>query len=178
MAEKEYIILVDENDKEIGFEEKIKAHENGGKLHRAFSIFIFNKKGELLLQLRSVKKHHFGGLWTNTCCSHPRKGEKLEDAVHRRLKEEFGFDTGLKEIFSIIYKAKDEKSGLTEYEYDHVFIGEFTGTPKPNPNEIDDYKWITMNELIKDVNKNPNNYTPWFKIILPKLLNYLNFTKY
>jgi isopentenyl-diphosphate delta-isomerase len=165
----EEIILVDKNDKPVGFEEKIKAHENGGKLHRAFSIFIFNSKGDMLLQLRSVKKHHFGGLLTNACCSHPRKGEELKDAVHRKLKQEFGFDADLAEKFSFVYKATDEKSGLTEHEFDHVFVGKFDGKPNPNPEEIDDFNWISMANLKKDVAANPEKYTPWFSIALKKL---------
>lgn len=164
----EEIILVDKNDKPVGYEEKIKAHENGGKLHRAFSIFIFNSKGDMLLQLRSVKKHHFGGLWTNACCSHPRKGEELNDAVHRKLVQEFGFDTDLAEKFSFVYKETDKKSGLTEYEFDHVFVGKFEGKPKPNPEEIDEFKWISMSNLKKDVASNPEKYTPWFNIALGK----------
>lgn len=167
---KEMIILVDEKDKEIGTIEKIEAHENGGKLHRAFSIVIFNKKGEMLLQLRSVKKHHFGGLWTNACCSHPRAGEKLEDAVHRKLKQEFGFDTKLKEKFTFTYHADDSKSGLSEYEFDHFFFGDFNGEPKPNPEEIDEYRWISLDDLKKDVKKNPGKYTPWFAMSLNKIL--------
>jgi len=164
----EQIILVDENDNEIGFEEKIKAHEDGGKLHRAFSIFIFNSKGEMLIQQRASTKWDFADFWTNTCCSHPRKGEKLEDAIHRRLKEEFGFDTELKEVFSFVYKGSDGVTGLTEYEFDHVFIGTFNGEPKPDPEEIGDYKWITMEELKKDVKNHPEKYTPWFKIVLER----------
>lgn len=165
----ETIILVDKNDKEIGFEEKIKAHENGGKLHRAFSIFIFNSKGKMLLQLRSKKKHHFKGLWANTCCSHPRKGERLEDAVHRKLKQEMGFDTELKEIFSFIYKSTDSKSGLTEHEFDHVFTGKFDGEPKPNSEEADDCKWISIDDIKKDLEKNPQKYSPWFKIAFDRV---------
>ncbi|MBR9682780.1 MAG: isopentenyl-diphosphate Delta-isomerase [Candidatus Aenigmarchaeota archaeon] len=168
----EEILLVDKDDNEIGFEEKMKAHEEGGKLHRAFSIFIFNSKGEMLLQLRSKKKYHFGDLWTNTCCSHQRKGEILEQSVHRRLQEEFGFDTGVKEVYKFIYKSTDENSGLTEHEYDHVFIGTFDGEPKPNPEEIDEYKWVILEELEKDVKEHPENYTPWFKIILDKVTDY------
>lgn len=166
----EEIILVDKNDKPIGFEEKIKAHENGGKLHRAFSIFIFNSDKKMLLQLRSIKKHHFGGLWTNTCCSHPRRGEELKDATHRRLKEEFGFDTAMKEIFSFIYRAEDKDSGLTEHEIDHVFVGKFDGELHPNPEEIDDFRWVDIGELQKDVETNPEKYTPWFRIALEKFL--------
>ena len=166
----EEIILVDEHDKPGGFMEKIVAHKNGGKLHRAFSIFVFNSKGQLLLQLRSVKKHHFGGLWTNTCCSHPRKGEKLEEAVHRKLMQECGFDTELKEIFSFIYKAHDKKSGLTEHEFDHVFIGKFDGKPNQNPEEIDELKWVDTKDLQSDVKKNPGNYTLWFRLALDSVL--------
>ena len=170
----EEIILVDEKDNVIGHEEKLKAHLYGGKLHRAFSIFIFNSKKEMLLQFRSIKKYHFGGLWTNTCCSHPRKDEELEKAAHRRLKEEFGFDTELKEIFSFTYKHRDEKTGLTEHEFDHVFIGTYDGEPNPNPNEIDDYKWISLDKLEKDVSENPEKYTPWFKIALDKVVEHFN----
>ncbi len=166
----EEIILVDEHDKSVGFMEKIVAHKNGGKLHRAFSIFIFNSKGQMLLQLRSVKKHHFGGLWTNTCCSHPRRGEELREAVYRKLKQECGFDTELKEIFSFIYKAHDKKSGLTEHEFDHVFIGKFDGEPNPNPEEIDELKWVDPKDLLQDVKKNPDNYTLWFRLALDSVL--------
>jgi len=165
----EEIILVDEKDNPIGFEEKIKAHQNGGKLHRAFSIFIFNSKGDVLLQLRSKKKHHFGGLWTNTCCSHPLKGEKLEDAVHRKLKQEFGFDTELKELLSFTYRADDPKSGLTEHEFDHVFLGKFDGKPKPNPEEIDDWKWTSVDQIRQDLENRPEKYTPWFRIVFDKV---------
>src|SRR4030042_2763439 len=126
----EKIILVDENDREIGTEEKLKTHEQG-KLHRAFSIFVFNSKGELLLQRRAKGKYHSGGLWTNTCCSHPREGEKLEEAVHRRLKQEMGLDCPLKEAFSFIYKVRFE-NGLFEHELDHVFIGRVDGKPVPD----------------------------------------------
>lgn len=166
----ETIILVDKNDKEIGFEEKIKAHENGGKLHRAFSVFIFNSKGEMLLQLRSRKKHHFGGLWTNACCSHPRKGENTIDAAHRKLRQELGFDTKLKEIFSFIYHEADENSELSEYEFDHVFIGNFNGKLKPDPEEIDDFKWIRIDDLKKDMQNNSHNFTPWFKMAIDRVM--------
>src|SRR5881628_3708342 len=159
----ETVILVDEKDRPIGYEEKISAHSNGGKLHRAFSIFVFNSKGEVLLQLRAKAKHHFRNLWTNPCCSHPRKGEELERAAHRKLKQEFGFDTELKEVFSFLYKAKDPNSGLTEHEFDHVFIGEYNGVPKPNPEEIDDWKWVTPSVLKHDLANNPDHYTPWLK---------------
>ncbi len=168
----EKIILVDENDQVIGSEEKMKAHENGGKLHRAFSIFIFNNKGEMLIQLRSVKKYHFGGLWTNACCSHPNEGENLEEAVIRKLNQEFGFTTGLKELFSFTYKATDKNTSLTEHEFDHVFIGEFNGVPQPYPEEIDDFKWIFIQDLENEIEAHPENFTPWFKIIMEKLISF------
>lgn len=158
----EYVVLVDEKDNEIGTEEKIKAHEDG-KLHRAFSIFVFNTEGKLLLQRRALSKYHCGGLWTNTCCSHPRKGELLEKAVHRRLKEEMGFDCELKEIFSFLYKAEFD-NGLTENELDHVFIGIFEGEPLINKDEVEEFKWMGMDDLNKDISENPKSYTPWFKI--------------
>ena len=173
----EEIILVDENDNPIGFETKLKAHENGGKLHRAFSIFVFDAAGRMLLQRRAKKKYHFGGLWTNACCGHPRKGEKLEDAARVRLQEEFGFDTGVEEIFDFLYRASDAKSGLTEYEFDHVFCGEFNGEPRPNPDEIDDWKWVGLAELLVDLKNDPHQYTPWFKIALPRVIENLPETR-
>jgi isopentenyl-diphosphate delta-isomerase len=160
------IILVDEDDNQIGFETKLRAHEGGGKLHRAFSIFVFDATGKLLLQRRAKKKYHFGGLWTNTCCSHPKKGEKIQDATHKRLRQEFGFDTQLREIFSFLYRASDVESGLTEHEFDHVFYGEFNGEPRPNPDEIEDWEWVDLTELMKDLESNPQSYTPWFKIAI------------
>jgi isopentenyl-diphosphate Delta-isomerase len=165
----EKIILVDENDNQVGTCEKIEGHKNGGKLHRAFSVFIFNSKGEMLLQKRGNDKYHFGGLWTNTCCSHPRDGETTEQAAHRRLSEEMGFDCPIKEIFAFIYKATFS-NGLTEWEYDHVFIGTHDGEIKPNPNEADGFVWMTIDDLKKDIIENPQKYpdfperyTPWFK---------------
>jgi len=128
MVAKELVVLVDENDNEIGVEEKINAHRKG-LLHRAFSIFVFNSKNELLLQKRAADKYHSGGLWSNTCCSHPRPGENLKDAAHRRLQEEMGFDCSLREVFSFLYK-KSFDNGLTEHELDHVFFGKFDGIPK------------------------------------------------
>jgi len=164
----EKIILVDENDKEIGLGEKLKVHQEG-KLHRCFSLFVFNSKGELMLQQRARSKYHSGGLWTNTCCSHPRKGERTEEAVHRRLREEMGFDCNVKEIFSFIYKAKLDH-GLWEHEFDHVYVGKFDSKPRINSEEADDWKWIALSDLEKDIAKNPKNYTVWFKIALHKNL--------
>ena len=158
------VVLVDKNDDEIGVEEKIKAHKEG-KLHRAFSIFIFNSKGELLLQQRAKEKYHSGGLWTNTVCSHPAPGEKLEEATKRRLNEEMGFTTETKEIFSFIYQSEYE-NGLTEHEFDHIFVGNYDNDPDINKEEAMDHKWISIDELNKDIKTNPDNYTTWFKIIL------------
>jgi isopentenyl-diphosphate delta-isomerase len=167
----ENIILVDEKDNVIGTEEKIKIHQEG-KLHRAFSIFIFNSNGELLLQRRAKSKYHSGGLWTNTCCSHQREGESLEEAIHRRLKEEMGFDCELKEAFTFTYKVKFD-NGLSENEYDHVFMGRYEGEPNPNPEEVDEWKWIKLEELKQDTQENPDNYTYWLKASIDKVISYL-----
>lgn len=170
----ETIILVDKNDKEIGYMEKIDAHKNSGTLHRAFSIFIFNSRGEMLLQKRSIKKHHFGGLWTNACCSHPLKGEMLEQAAHRKLKQEMGFDCSIKEIFSFIYQADcPNGSGLSEHEFDHVFVGIYDGEVNPNQEEIDEYKYVDVSELKTDIKIDPDKYTAWFKIALDRVLEHV-----
>ncbi|MBU0598254.1 isopentenyl-diphosphate Delta-isomerase [Patescibacteria group bacterium] len=160
----ENVILVDTNDKEVGIMEKMEAHKKG-LLHRCFSIFVFNSKKELLIQKRAAGKYHCGGLWTNTVCSHPRSGEDINQAVHRRLQEEMGFDCELKEVTSFIYKSKFD-NGLTENEYDHVFVGEYDQEPVINKEEADEFKWIGIDELKKDINSSPDNYTPWFKIII------------
>jgi len=165
------VILVDENDNVIGTGEKIKTHQEG-KLHRAFSIFVFNSKGQLLLQRRAKSKYHSGGLWSNTCCSHPSPGESLEEAVHRRLKEEMGFDCELRGIFSFTYKVKFDDD-LFENEYDHVFIGKFDGNPNPNPEEVDEWKWIDLEELKKGIRENPDNYTYWLKQSIDKVISYV-----
>lgn len=164
---KEEVILVDKNNRKIGIEEKIKAHKEG-KLHRAFSIFVFNSKGELLLQQRAKSKYHSGGLWTNTVCSYPRPNETYSQAIHRRLKEEMGFDCKLKKLFCFIYNT-GFKSGLIENEYDCVFIGKFGGIPKPNYVEVMGYKWITMKKLKKDIKEHPKKYSVWLRIALNKL---------
>ncbi len=164
----ERVILVDRLDREIGTEEKLKAHREG-KLHRAFSIFIFNAKGELLLQKRAETKYHSGSLWTNTCCSHPRPGESHYGAARRRLNEEMGFDCELIELFSFVYHTKLENN-LFEHELDHVFVGIFDGRPIPNPKEVDDWKWINIDSLERDVGENPDHYTHWFKLILNRVV--------
>jgi isopentenyl-diphosphate delta-isomerase len=164
------LILVDVDGNPIGVETKIGAHEKGGKLHRAFSIFIFDAAGKMLLQRRAKQKYHFGGLWTNACCGHPGVGETLQNAAHTRLEQEFGFDTHLVETFSILYRAFDAESGLTEHEFDHVFCGEFNGEAHPNPDEIDDWKWVDPAEVLADLNTNPDSYTPWFKIAVHRVI--------
>ena len=168
----EYVILVDEKDNELGLMEKMKAHEEA-RLHRAFSVFIYNKDKEIMLQRRAKEKYHSGGLWTNTCCSHPRKGEKTIDAAHRRLKEEMGFDTSIEEVFDFVYKAKLDH-GLTEFELDHVFIGEYNGEVNLNFDEVMEYMWISYDDLVEDMKNSPDKYTEWFKIIM-QTLNKMNF---
>jgi isopentenyl-diphosphate delta-isomerase len=164
----EKIILVDEKDNEIGTGEKLNIHQDG-KLHRAFSIFVFNSKGELLLQKRSKSKYHTASLWANTCCSHPRPNQDLEKEAKRKLMEEMEINCDLKEVFSFIYKAS--VGNLTEHEFDHLFIGKFDGNPKPNKDEVEDWKWVDVNELEKDIDKTPEKYVPWLKIALEKYLN-------
>lgn len=159
----EYVILVNEDDQEIGKMEKQEAHEKG-VLHRAFSVFVFNNNKELLLQQRALTKYHSAGLWTNTCCSHPRENETVVQAAHRRLQEEMGFDCFLEVKTSFIYKAEFD-NGLTEHEFDHVLVGNFNEEIAINPTEVASYKWVTVDWLKQDMIKNPNNYTAWFTII-------------
>lgn len=165
----EQVVLVDHNDNEIGLEEKLKAHQNGGKLHRAISIFIFNSKGETMLQQRALGKYHGGGLWSNTVCSHPRKGESPVQAAHRRLTEEMGFDCAMKEAFAFEYEANMDK-GLTEHEYDHVIFGTCNDDPKPNPDEVNGWKWIGLDELDADIKKRPDAYTPWLRMVMGDII--------
>ena len=161
---KEIIICVDRNDKEIGYIEKIDAHIKG-VLHRALSIFIFNDKNEVLLQKRYSGKYHSPGLWTNTCCTHPNKNESTIIAANRRLEEEMGFSCNVKEVFSFVYHVEFDNN-LIEHEFDHVFFGRYNGDIKINPLEVEDYKWISLNEIIEDLKIHPNNYTFWFKYII------------
>ncbi len=168
----EEVILVDENDKEIGLMEKMEAHEKA-LLHRAFSVFVFNKKGELLLQQRALHKYHSGGLWTNTCCSHPRKGEQVIQSAHRRLMEEMGFDCELELKHKFIYKAPFT-NGLTEHELDYIFTGEYEVAPNPNPDEVASFRWIEMAQLQKEIEEHPENFTVWFRIILDQYLHTLS----
>jgi isopentenyl-diphosphate delta-isomerase len=153
--------LVNERDEEIGVEEKIKAHR-AGALHRAFSVFVFNSAGELLLQKRTTTKYHSRELWSNTCCGHPRPGETVEGAAQRRLREEMGFDSKLETLFDFLYHVKLE-DGLTEHEYDHVLTGRFDGCPTPNCNEVAEVKWIDLQTVRADIEQHPERYTYWFR---------------
>ena len=160
----EQVILVDKDDNEIGTEAKLKAHREG-KLHRAFSIFVFNSDGNLLLQKRAKEKYHSGGLWTNTCCSHPKPNESIDSNIHLRLKEELGFDCDLTYLRKFTYKAAFE-NGLIENEIDHIFTGTYNGVVQINPDEVSDYKWVNLKNLREDIKNSPENYTPWLKIAL------------
>jgi isopentenyl-diphosphate Delta-isomerase len=165
--QEEQVILVDENDKAIGTMGKLEVHQKG-LLHRAFSVFIFNDKGELLLQKRAGSKYHSPGLWTNTCCSHPQPGEETLAAANRRLKEEMGMDCILIHKTAFIYKTKFG-NGLTEHEFDHVYIGQSNEHPIINLNEVDEYKWVNMEDLKADIKTCPENFTSWFKIAIEKV---------
>ena len=166
---KEKVILVDKNDNELGTMEKQEAHVKG-LLHRAFSVFIFNDKNELLLQRRAVKKYHSGGLWTNTCCSHPRQNEKTEDAAERRLLEEMGMRSTLKKQFDFVYKAKLDNN-LYEHEFDHVFFGFTNDLPIINPEEVEEYTYKTLEDIGNEMKAIPDKYTEWFKICFREVVN-------
>ncbi|MBL4643163.1 MAG: isopentenyl-diphosphate Delta-isomerase [Flavobacteriaceae bacterium] len=170
----EQVILVDIYDNQIGLMAKMEAHENG-VLHRAFSVFTFNKEGKLLLQQRAADKYHSPLLWTNTCCSHQRNGETSLQAGKRRLQEEMGFTCELEEVFSFIYKAPFD-NGLTEHELDHVMVGKYNDNPIVNKQEVEAFKWMTLEEVKVDMEKNPETYTAWFTIIFKesyeKIMNY------
>ncbi len=165
------LILVDENDVPLGTAEKMEAHEKA-LLHRAFSVFIFNSKGEMLLQQRAINKYHSGGLWTNACCSHPYVEQDTLAAAEKRLQEEMGFSTSLIKSFEFVYKANFE-NGLTEYEYDHVFIGKYDGPIAADKDEVEDFCFMSIPALKESIELYPQKYTEWFKIAFPKLENYL-----
>lgn len=167
----EEVILVNQENEQIGTMPKMEAHEKA-LLHRAFSVFIVNDDGEIMLQQRAASKYHSPLLWTNTCCSHQRVGESNLDAGKRRLQEEMGFEAELKELFSFIYKAPFD-NGLTEHEYDHVMIGNFNTDPKINPEEVEAWKWMSPELVKKDITNNPKEYTVWFKIIFEKFYQHL-----
>lgn len=165
------IILVNENDEQIGIMAKLEAHEKA-MLHRAFSVFIFNSKGEVLMQQRAEHKYHSGGLWTNTCCSHPFPGENTLEAANRRLMEEMGLKTTLNFVFKFQYKAVVDNE-LTEHEVDHVFVGKSDEIPLVNPSEVASYKYMTIQQIQEDITSSPDNYTVWFRIIFAESLHQL-----
>ena len=168
--EKEFVVLVDANDNDIGTMEKMEAHEKA-VLHRAFSIFIFNTKGEMLIHQRAFSKYHTPGLWTNACCSHPRLGETLQQATSRRLREEMGMEADIQKIFDFVYKA-DVGQGLIEHEFDHVFVGTTDVLPNINREEVETYSYIKMDDLRNDINMHPEKYTVWFKIAFDRVEEY------
>jgi isopentenyl-diphosphate Delta-isomerase len=164
------VVLVNERDESIGTMEKMAAHKQG-KLHRAFSVFIFNSKGEMLLQRRAVNKYHSGGLWTNACCSHPLPGEDILKAASRRLKEEMGFTTRLEKIFDFTYKAAF-LNGLTEHEYDHVFAGFYDDDISPDSEEVSEYAFRSFEEIRTALSLHPDHFTAWFHLAFPMVLKW------
>lgn len=170
--DEEEVILVNKKDIQLGLMPKMEAHRKG-VLHRAFSVFIFKSSRELLIQKRSSQKYHSPGLWTNTCCSHQRDGESTINAANRRLNEEMGLNADLKEIFSFIYKA-NLKNGLIEHEFDHVLVGYTDLSPIINIKEVEDWKWVDLSILEHEIDKNPNIYTEWFKIIFKRVKDYID----
>ena len=172
---KENVVLVDRNDNPMGLMPKLEAHEKG-VLHRAFSVFILNQKSQLMLQRRALDKYHSPGLWTNTCCSHPRESESNIEAGVRRLKEEMGFTTPLKSMFSFIYKSKFD-NGLTEHEFDHVLLGYYDKQPFINKIEVSDWKWMSLDKIILEIKNKPEDFTVWFKIIFERFYNHIHKTK-
>lgn len=171
----EYVVLVNDKDHQIGLMEKMEAHIQG-VLHRAFSIFLFNTKGEMLLQQRALSKYHSPGLWTNTCCSHPRDGESLEQATQRRLFEEMGMRCEMREAFDFIYKA-DVGQGLTEHEFDHVFVGTTDLKPEINKEEVADWKYMPVSDVAASMEAHPELYTVWFRIAFKQIEDYLKTNK-
>lgn len=163
----EQVILVDRNDRVLGTMEKMEAHEKA-LLHRAFSVFVFDDHGNMLLQQRASTKYHSGGLWTNSCCSHPRPDEDTLAAANRRLKEEMGFETELQKVFDFVYKT-DFENGLTEHEFDHVFVGTYNGPILPDPGEVSNYAFQSMEAIQASLQEHPDLYTPWFHIAFPKM---------
>ena len=161
------IVLVDRGDLEIGTTDKLTAHREGA-LHRAFSIFVFDRLDRLLLQCRASGKYHSGGLWSNTCCSHPRPGETPLDAGRRRLQEEMGFACNLADGYSFVYRAELD-GGLVEHELDHVLVGRFDGTPSPDPNEVQGWRWERVGDIRRDIARSPGNYTVWLRLVLEEM---------
>jgi isopentenyl-diphosphate Delta-isomerase len=168
VAPTEWVVRVDGEDRCIGTAEKLRAHREG-LLHRAFSVFLFNARGELLLQRRSLAKYHSPGLWTNTCCSHPRPGETVESAAVRRLSEEMGIACRLESAFSFVYRAELGR-GLIEHEFDHVLVGRFDGAPHPDPREVMQTRWLARDALRTELVHSPENYTAWFHLAIERVL--------
>ena len=158
----ERVILVDENDCPIGTEEKLRAHQDGGRLHRAFSVFIYDRDERMLLQKRAAGKYHFAGLWSNACCSHPHPDETTIDAARRRVREELGIDTQIRETRSFTYHAFDPASGLHEHELVHVLTGKYDGEIRPDSDEISDFRWVNDRQLKQETSIAPDRFTPWF----------------
>ena len=164
MRAQEEVILVDEQDRVVGAGEKLRAHREGA-LHRAFSVFVFDAGGRLLLQRRARTKYHSGGLWSNTACGHPRPGEETGAAARRRLREEMNFDCELRASFRFIYRAELD-GALVEHEYDHVFVGEYSGTPAPDPSEVEAWRWVGMDDLRRDLRERPWRYSYWLRVVV------------
>jgi isopentenyl-diphosphate delta-isomerase len=172
MKIRDKVVLVDRSDNTLGEMDKLKAHQQG-RLHRAFSVFIFNSNGEMLLQQRALGKYHGAGLWTNACCSHPQLDDDIEESAQERLNFELGLNCKLKKVFTFTYKVTVENN-LMEHEFDHVFLGFTDLDPIPNADEVKAYKWINTDELKANVKKNPLKYTSWFNMALPKILDFYN----
>lgn len=166
----EYVILVDAKNRELGTMEKLEAHRRGS-LHRAFSIFIFNHNGEMLIQQRALSKYHCGGLWTNACCSHPRPDESQERGLSRKLMQEMGFDTTLSKAFDFTYRAELD-NGLIEYEFDEVFLGYYEGPIKPNPDEVKGWRYVSIDDIRGEISQNPNAFTPWFRLLFEPIIRF------
>jgi isopentenyl-diphosphate Delta-isomerase len=162
------VILVDHDDVPLGFDEKLRVHRNG-TLHRAFSVFIVNSAGEMLLQQRALDKYHSGGLWSNSCCSHPRPGESTLAAAHRRLREEMGIACALRPVYSFVYRAELD-GGLIEHEYDHVLVGQYNGDPQPDPVEVAGWRWATPTDIAQRLESNPDRFSAWFRLLFPELM--------
>ena len=168
----EQVVLVDNDGNAVGIAEKIEAHREGW-LHKAFSVLIFNSKNEILLQQRALTKYHTPGLWSNSCCSHPRPDEALEDAVHRRLQEELGFDTKVEKSLDFVYKFLDEPTQLWEHEHDTVFVGYYDGDVPFNKEEVEAVQWISLADLMAWMQRSPKEFTYWFRVFLPKVMSQL-----
>ena len=170
----EQVVLVDGADRPLGEAEKLEAHRAEGKLHRAISVLLFDRKGRTLLQRRAEGKYHSPSTWANTCCSHPRPGEPVLDAGRRRLREELGIDCPLREAFAFTYSV-DVGSGLTEREYDHVLVGRYDGEVRPDPSEVSEYRWATLPELYREVRADDRSFAPWFRILLVEMAQHPPF---